>query len=91
MSPNSSPFRPLTEAPRLPQEAPDAILPLFHGEEGEVRQAAPGDEQPGPDQDPVQEVPRAAGEKKGWDAVGRRSLRWCDLGSCLLTLSKITT
>ena len=65
MNPNCPTFFPSTEAPRLPQEALDAILPLLHGEEGKVRQAAPGDEQPGPHQDPVQEVPRAAGEKKG--------------------------
>lgn len=37
-----------TEAPRLPQEAPDTIFPLLHGKEGQVRKVAPRDEQPRP-------------------------------------------
>lgn len=55
----------LPETPGLPKEAPDPLFPLFHGEAGQVRKTPPRDEQPGPDQDSVQEIQRAAGEEEG--------------------------
>lgn len=54
-----------TETPRLPQEAPDALLPLLHGEASQIRQASPRNEQPGSHQDPVQEIQGASREEKG--------------------------
>lgn len=54
-----------TETPRFPQEALDPILPLLHGKEGQVCQVASWDEQPGPDEDPLQEVQGAARQEKG--------------------------
>lgn len=63
-----------TETPRLPQEAPDALLPLLHGEASQIRQASPRNEQPGSHQDPVQEIQGASREEKGtgwgWGGVG---------------------
>lgn len=54
-----------TDSPRFSQEASDSVLPLLHGETSQIRQNPPGDEQPGSDQDPVQEVQRAAGQEEG--------------------------
>jgi len=42
------------------KEASDSILSLFHGKTSQIRQNPPRDEQPGPHQDPVQEVQGAA-------------------------------
>jgi len=53
------------ETPRLPQEAPDSLFPLLHGEAGQIRQASPRNEQPGSHQDPVQEIQGASREEKG--------------------------
>lgn len=65
-----------TETPRLPQEAPDALLPLLHGEASQIRQASPRNEQPGSHQDPVQEIQGASREEKGtgWGWGGGRLL-----------------
>ena len=53
------------DSSRFSEEASDAILPLLHGETSQIRQNPPRDEQPGPDQDPVQEVQGAARQEEG--------------------------
>lgn len=77
------------ETPRLPQEAPDSLFPLLHGEASQIRQASPRNEQPGSHQDPVQEIQGASREEKGMEGVSNPlpTMCVCVLGSAQL-LSK---
>lgn len=63
-----------SDSSRLPQEATDSILPLLHGETSQICQNPPGDEQPGPNQDPVQEVQGAPRQEEGWNTL--RLIGW---------------
>lgn len=44
-----TPLSCVPETPGFSKETSHPLLPLLHGEAGQVREAPPGDEQPGPD------------------------------------------